>query len=116
MTRMWMGDPKTMCRNHLLGEHKEIHQLVGSIRKGYSVTGYIRNNCIEITSIQSRHDALVDEMNRRGYQHLSPIVSQEIIAGLVTYLKDDEINYKVDVVSSDADRFNRCVECNYRRE
>lgn len=29
--RMWMVDPKIMCRKHLLGEHLELHMLAGCI-------------------------------------------------------------------------------------
>jgi hypothetical protein len=28
---MWMVDPRIMCRNHLLGEHAEIHMFVWNI-------------------------------------------------------------------------------------
>jgi len=27
--RMWMLNPKALCRKHLMGEHVEIHMLVG---------------------------------------------------------------------------------------
>lgn len=32
---MWMVDPSNMCQQHRLGEHKEIHDLVGFIRGGH---------------------------------------------------------------------------------
>ena len=35
--RMWMIDPKLLCRKHLLGEHLEIHMFVGTINKGINV-------------------------------------------------------------------------------
>lgn len=35
MTRMWMVDPAAMCQQHRLGEHKEIHELVGFVRGGH---------------------------------------------------------------------------------
>jgi len=35
MTRMWLVDPAKMCQQHRLGEHKEIHELVGFIRNGH---------------------------------------------------------------------------------
>lgn len=115
MTRMWMGNPKTMCRSHLLGEYKEIHQLVGSLKRRYSVTGYINNNCIEIRSIQKRHDDLVTEMNNIGYNHKSPIMSQNDIDTLSSYLPEEHINYKVNVSSSDEDRYCRCINFRNRR-
>lgn len=35
--RMWMVPPELMCRQHLLGEHVELHMFVGAINKGTSV-------------------------------------------------------------------------------
>lgn len=32
MTRMWCVNPHSLCREHLLGEHNELHKLVGGIR------------------------------------------------------------------------------------
>ena len=39
--RMWMVDPKKMCRKHLLGEHVEIHMMVGTLLKGRSIDGFL---------------------------------------------------------------------------
>lgn len=113
MTRMWMTDPSIMCRNHLLGEHKEIHQLLGSLRKKYNIQGYINHNCIEITSIKARHDALVNEMKKRGYNHRSPIniTQKEINEHLTTHLTKEQINYKIHKQSSLMDLLNRCEKC-----
>jgi len=111
MTRMWMGDPLTMCRNHLLGEHKELHQLIGQLRKKLGVTGYIHKNCIEVSSITSRHDALVREMERRGYRHLSPVPDQSEIDRITEYLPEMERAYVIDKDFSDRDRYGRCCNC-----
>ena len=51
MTRMWMIAPRKMCRNHLLGEHKELHQAVGSILKNKSLKGHLEKGQIEIHNI-----------------------------------------------------------------
>lgn len=113
MTRMWMTDPSIMCRNHILGEHKEIHQLLGSLRKKYNIQGYINHNCIEITSIKARHDALVNEMKKRGYNHRSPIniTQKEINEHLTTHLTEEQINYKIYKQYSLMDLLNRCEKC-----
>lgn len=73
MTRMWMVNPKMLCRQHLLGEHKEIHQLIGSINKGISIAGYIEKKIVQVKSIKQRHNDLVAEMLNRGYNHNSPL-------------------------------------------
>ena len=71
---MWLVDPQVMCRKHLLGEHVEMHMLVGTIARGKSLAGYVAKGLIDTTQIQSRHDALAQEMLARGYKHKSPLV------------------------------------------
>ena len=73
--RMWMVDPRRMCSQHLLGEHVELHMLVGSLRKGRSLTGFVANGLIEVHSVRARHAQLVREMKRRGFRHRSPLPS-----------------------------------------
>jgi hypothetical protein len=70
---MWNVDPKLLCRNHLLGEHRELHALVGMINKGIRLGGYIDNGLIEVHTITERHKQLVFEMEQRGYNHKSPL-------------------------------------------
>lgn len=76
--RMWMTDPAKMCRQHLLGEHVELHMFVGAMDKGTSMRGYADRGMIEMESIYQRHEDLVAEMERRGYKHDSPMDQQEI--------------------------------------
>jgi len=111
MTRMWMGSPASMCRQHLLGEHKEIHQLLGSLKKGLRVDGYVRNNCIEVSSIKERHDLLVEEMKERGYNHHSEMIAQKEVDIIAQYLPESHRNAMIDVEASDSDRFHRCEAC-----
>lgn len=100
MTRMWMVNPKIMCRKHLLGEHKEIHQLLGSIKKNRGIKGYIENGFIEVHNVKKRHSEIVKEMIRRRYSHKSDIKNIKLFkAG------------KVDVKKSISDLRKRCKEC-----
>lgn len=62
-----------MCRKHLLGEHLELHMLVGSLTKGRSIQGFLDNGLLEPQNLISRHNRLVKEMIFRGYKHNSPI-------------------------------------------
>ncbi len=71
--RMWMVAPCLMCRQHLLGEHRELHALAGSLRAGRSIAGHISRGQLEPQNIKARHDAIVTEMVRRGYKHLTPL-------------------------------------------
>jgi len=81
--RMWMVEPKAMCRKHLLGEHVEIHMLAGALRRGRSIAGFVAENLLEPRSARTRHAALAAEMTRRGYRHSSPLPSVPTAAGWV---------------------------------
>ena len=71
--RMWMVNPRLMCRKHLLGEHVELHMLVASMRRGISLRGFFANKLIETHNVEARHAKLVAEMERRGFRHASPL-------------------------------------------
>lgn len=73
--RMWMVDPKVLCRQHLLGEAREMHTLAGIIlhNKRLSGTKYITTGLVEVHNIKKRHDELAKEMTSRGYCHKSPL-------------------------------------------
>lgn len=73
MTRMWLVPTNLLCRNHLLGEHKELHQLIGSINHNKSIKGYVDLNLVQTNKIISRHTELVEELQRRKYNHKSPL-------------------------------------------
>lgn len=101
--RMWMVDPETMCRKHLLGEHVELHMFVGSIKRGVSMAGYLSGGLLEPASLWTRHDDLVTEMERRGYNHSSTL---EPIT-----LPDEWLGVMVDEVGSKEELHRRCPEC-----
>jgi hypothetical protein len=98
--RMWMVNPKTMCRQHLLGEHVECHMFVGTIKRGKSIKGYLDKGLLEIHNLQKRHEDLVEEMQRRGYKHKSPLLFSSSI-------KSGKINSKENVIQLNS----RCQKC-----
>jgi gluconate kinase len=108
MMRMWMVDVKRMCRKHLLGEHVELHMLVGHLKRKKGISGFIKNNCMEPRSIFSRHQEIVEEMSSRGYLHRSLLANQEEI---LDYLSWEEKDAQVDIASSLAELVRRCQEC-----
>lgn len=107
--RMWMVETRLLCRKHLLGEHYEIHKLVGHLGKGKSVLGWVKGNCLELRSIQSRHDALVEEMTRRGFLHKSPLLPVRL-ERVPLHLT----SVKVNVGESLRDLVGRCPDCRAR--
>ena len=99
--RMWNVDPACMCRQHLLGEHLEMHMFVGHIRKKRSLGRYASDKLVDTRLLQSRHDALASEMLRRGYNHVSPL-------DYVDALRQGHVN----VAASVAELRRRCNVCN----
>lgn len=75
--RMWMVLPMIMCRQHLLGEHNELHKFVGAIKHGQlengRLKGYINGGYLEVNKIRVRHRLIAREMRRRNYRHSSPL-------------------------------------------
>lgn len=104
--RMYMIDPKKICLQHLLEEHRSCHVFAVGMKERKSITGLVKSNAIEPTSIKARHDALADEIVSRGYDHNSNLTQPEI-----GYLKPEEANYKIDVQAAEKLLMDSCEEC-----
>lgn len=108
--RMWMVDPETMCRKHLLGEHVEIHMLIGALRKGKPLHGFTKKGLLEFSSVGGRHDQIVLEMESRGYVHRSPLgLEPEDIESLLVWARKNDKG--VDRENSLLELHKRCPEC-----
>ena len=74
--RIWDINPKKLCRNHLLGEHRELHAVWAILtkgKKGYSHHPETKRWRGKLKALYLRHYALVDEMTKRGYNHNSEL-------------------------------------------
>lgn len=74
--RIWDLPPEKLCRNHLLGEHSELHALWTILtqgKKGFSNHPETRRWRGKLKALYARHEKLVEEMKARGYQHRSPL-------------------------------------------
>jgi hypothetical protein len=74
--RIWDLEPGQLCRSHLLGEHRELHAVWTVLTEGRS--GYARHPEVlrwrgKLAALYARHESLVAEMRRRGYNHASPL-------------------------------------------
>ena len=72
--RIWDIPPKRLCANHLLGEHRELHAIWSILtrgKKGYSHHPETVRWKGRLKALYLRHDKLVAEFIRRGYQHRS---------------------------------------------
>lgn len=73
--RVWDIPPDRLCRNHLLGQHNEIHGLWTIItldRKGFGHHPETSRWRGKLVARYRRHEETVAEMLRRGYNHASP--------------------------------------------
>jgi len=104
-----MVDTRWMCDRHLLGEHVEIHMLVGCLRKGRTIRGYVEKGLVELRSIRKRHDALVREMRRRHMNHASPLPK------VIPTPDDLPRGARVDREASLKELTRRCPRCRKRQ-
>ncbi len=74
--RVWDLPPRRLCRQHLLGEHRELHAIwtvITKHRRGYSQHPETRRWVGRLKALYNRHEQLAKEMERREYQHHSPL-------------------------------------------
>lgn len=106
MTRLWGLPPVWLCREHLLGEHKEMHQEAGTLLNhphGEAIVdGHAKKGQVDVSQIEPRHDELARELIRRGYNHESPFDYD---------LSDYEDRGEIDRDANLRDLRNRCDEC-----
>ncbi len=99
--RMWMVNPELMCSKHLLGEHVELHMLAGCLQRGKNIDGFLKGGLVDPSLLHVRHEALVREMEKRGYQHRSPIENCDY-----PLIKGD-----VDVQANVVELSSKCEDC-----
>ena len=82
--RIWDLSPDKLCRQHLLGEHRELHALwviLTQGRKGFAHHPETLRWRGKLKALYRRHEALVVEMAIRGYRHATPLPEDQA-AGL----------------------------------
>ena len=104
-----MINPKILCRKHLLGEHGEIHKHRHNFVKKHNMAKRVELGQIEVETMKLRHDALAEEMLRRGYNHQSPYEMPDI-----SYLPLEIIKKRVDLKVALCDLITRCPDCKER--
>ncbi len=82
--RIWDILPKKLCRNHLLGEHRELHAIWSVLtkdKKGYSKHPETLRWKDKLAALYLRHKMLIEEMHNRGYRHSSKL-NQKLARGV----------------------------------
>jgi hypothetical protein len=74
--RIWDINPSRLCRNHFLGEHRELHAIWAILTKNKK--GYCRHPETlrwkgRLKALYLRHELLIEEFKKRSYQHKSPL-------------------------------------------
>lgn len=111
--RMWMVDPKLLCKKHLNGEHFECHMTSGGLEKNKTVAlvkTLAKQRMLELNSLWERHEALAKEMVRRGGNHKSELWFEPEL-----YMHSLDLpNTTVDVDESLRELCRRCPDCRTR--
>lgn len=74
--RIWDLSPSLLCRQHLLGEHRELHAVWSVItqkKKGYSKHPETIRWVGKLKALYIRHQELIQEMEKRDYSHKSDL-------------------------------------------
>lgn len=106
--RMWMVEPKIMCRQHLIGEYRELFTILGILKRGTSIKGYIDNDLIEPSSILSRYNEVREEMISRGYKPMKEFMfSVELFDNMCV----EYYTHTIDRERCKKELLSRCPEC-----
>jgi hypothetical protein len=108
--RIWDIPPNKLCRNHLLGEHSELHAIWSIITKeksGCSHHPEVIRWKGKLKALYLKHEEITTEMKKRGYNHNSYLdinlvkggdAQEEFVDTIndqITNLKNKQCNYKV---------------------
>lgn len=108
-----MTNPELMCRQHLIGEYRELFTFVGTLKKQKNIAGYIKHDLLEPLSIKKRFEQLKNEMLKRNY---NPKKEFTFDNSMLDYLTDDFKNHKIDEENSTGLLFERCKNCRLLQE
>src|SRR4030042_5101793 len=78
--RIWDLAPERLCRQHLLGEHRELHALwviLTQYKKGFARHPETARWRGKLKALYRRHEALAAEMAKRGYRHQTPLPADQ---------------------------------------
>ncbi len=92
--RIWEISPLKLCRQHLLGEHRELHAIWSILinqKKGYRNHPETLRWEGALNGLYQRHRDLEKEFERRGYQHNSPLDKGKALGELKPRFKIDTL-------------------------
>lgn len=90
--RVWDIEPKFLCREHLLGEHREIHAVWNILtlnKLGYSHHPETKRWEGKLKALYNRHEKVKHEILSRGYSHKSKL-NKKLAIG--KFIQDEFVN------------------------
>ena len=107
--RIWDIPVEVLCRKHLLGEHNECHSIFNIITKG--LKGFAKHPEVmrwrgKLMALVVRHGDMVEEMQRRGYNHKSPLAMPDgDLGGIWLHEQWQSTEKQIELLRA------RCPEC-----
>jgi len=99
--RIWDIPPSKLCRNHLLGEHRELHAIWSILtkhKKGYSRHPETLRWKGKLRALYARHEKLIEEMDKRGYDHKSPLDKRKVAGKVRQTIFVDSYERQVEIL------------------
>jgi Pyrimidine dimer DNA glycosylase len=84
--RIWDIEPGRLCRQHLLGEQRELHavwSIITAEKRGYAKHPEVLRWHGRLRALYLRHELLVTEMTRRGCRHAT-LLDEALATGEAT--------------------------------
>lgn len=102
-------DVSELCRQHLLGLHKELHQEAGTLENhphGEAIVrGHWKLGQASTDILEERHRQVAKEMELRGMNHDSPLTFEDSVG-----FHSDLIGVPFKQINR-ASLFSRCMQC-----
>ena len=101
--RIWDLPPHLLCKNHLLGEHRELHAMwvvITENKKGYSKHPETLRWHGKLKAMYLRHEKLVYEMKSRGYNHNSPLDERMAMGNEIQDSFVNTISEQIDILKN----------------
>ena len=101
--RIWDISPALLCRNHLLGEHRELHAMwvvITEKKKGYSKHPETLRWHGKLNAMYLRHKLLLHEMKSRGYNHQSPLDKRKATGKSIQDVFIDEPSEQIKILKN----------------
>ncbi len=106
--RIWDLEPEKLCRQHLLGEHRELHAIwciITEDKKGYRNHPEVKRWEEKLCALYHRHEQLMDEMLKRRYRHNSPLDVELAVGKKVQDEYVDAISEQLEILKE------KCCDC-----